>query len=52
MACESCGSPEDGLVRVERLYLDPGSGAVRPSGEEAWCVACRATYPHREAAGD
>jgi hypothetical protein len=45
--CESCGHPDDDLVPVERLYLDPATGGASPGGGERWCLACRATYPHR-----
>jgi hypothetical protein len=51
--CESCGAADDDLTTVERLYLDPDDpqgGTPTPGGVERWCVSCRATYPHREAA--
>lgn len=48
--CDSCGSEDDRLVRVRRIYLDPhagGDGDHRILDEdEWWCLPCRTHYPH------
>jgi hypothetical protein len=52
VTCESCGAADEDLTAVERLYLDPDDpqgGEPTVGGVERWCVACRATYPHRTA---
>jgi len=51
--CESCGAPDDDLVRVHRIYLDTdGDGRVIGSrvleDVEWWCVPCRTHYPHED----
>ena len=48
--CENCGSSDDDLVAVHRVYLEFDDGEVTgafPVEEvERWCRACRATYPN------
>ena len=51
-ACDNCGSPDEELGSVVRIYLVPDDAGGEPrvtevSGTEEWCPACRATYPHR-----
>lgn len=53
-ACESCGTPDDEMVLVRRVYLDPS----RPDGPEhveddpeLWCLSCTSLYPHQPAEG-
>lgn len=53
-ACESCGIPDDELVPVRRVYLDPETaGAVTGVGPdtELWCLSCSSQYPHQPADG-
>ncbi len=49
--CDSCGSDDDALVRVRRIYVDPaaaGPDAERVVDEdEWWCLPCRTHYPHQ-----
>jgi hypothetical protein len=53
--CENCGSPDEAVSQVVRIYLihdddaTPGSEprVVETEGTELWCPACRANYPHR-----
>jgi hypothetical protein len=50
--CESCGSPDEELVVVRRLYVTPESwdtpGSVTEADLEQWCFVCRTMYPHLE----
>jgi len=50
--CQSCGSTDEPLVLVQRLYVTPEAwdtpGEVRPGGNEWWCVVCRTHYPHQD----
>ena len=60
--CESCGSPDEEILRVVRLYVvhspdeerhapDPGAEPPPPAAtdgdEEQWCFSCRTHYAHR-----
>ncbi len=47
--CENCDRPDEGLVAVHRVYLDPDDLERATVLDEAewWCVGCRSTYPHR-----
>jgi len=49
--CESCGSIDEPLLLVQRLYVTPEAwdspGEVRLAGEEWWCIVCRSHYPHQ-----
>lgn len=53
-ACENCGIPDDELMLVRRVHLDP----QRPGGPERvedatelWCLSCASQYPHRPVDG-
>lgn len=49
-ACESCGNPDDELVLVRRVYMDPGNPDQVDRVEvdaELWCLACTSLYPHQ-----
>jgi hypothetical protein len=51
-ACESCGIPDDELVLVRRVYLDPDRpGEVEriEAAAELWCLSCASQYPHQPA---
>jgi hypothetical protein len=48
-ACENCGTPDDELQPVRRVYLDPDNPGEIKSTEEAselWCISCTTQYPH------
>ena len=51
MICDSCGSTENELVSVRRMYVTPeawdtvAKEVVMPDIER-WCVACALSYPH------
>ncbi len=48
-ACENCGTPDDELLQVRRVYMDPDQpGEVRSTEEtpELWCISCTTQYPH------
>jgi hypothetical protein len=51
MICDSCGSTENELVSVHRMYVTPeawdtvAKEVVMPEVEQ-WCVACALSYPH------
>lgn len=51
-ACDSCGSTEEQLQDVHRVYVTPadwdteGREDVQPDTER-WCYACLASYPHQ-----
>lgn len=58
--CESCGTPDDDLAEVHRIYVRADSwrevdDAVADDrvtvldDVEHWCFACRSQYPHRPA---
>lgn len=54
--CTSCGSVEE-VVTVRRVYVTPEAWdseykATPASEVETWCYACRAHYPHQDAAGE
>lgn len=54
-ACESCGVPDDELVLVRRIYLDPDAiDKIRSVEEEPelWCLSCCSQYPHQRVEGD
>jgi hypothetical protein len=48
--CESCGSEDDDVVLVRRLYITPEAWdspeRVQRGDEELWCFVCRTHYPH------
>lgn len=50
--CESCGSSEEELHEVRRVYVTPadwdaeGREDVQPDTER-WCYACVASFPHQ-----
>lgn len=48
-ACDSCGTPDDIIYRVQREYLsaEPGGQSTVLPGIEKWCFACCTHYPHR-----
>jgi len=51
-ACESCGIPDEELVLVRRVYLDPDRAGEVERIEEAaelWCLSCASQYPHQPA---
>ena len=48
-ACENCGTPDDDLQTVRRVYLDPDHpGEIKSTEEtsELWCISCTTQYPH------
>ena len=48
-ACENCGTPDDELQPVRRIYLDPdrpGEIASTEETTELWCISCTTQYPH------
>lgn len=48
-ACENCGNPDDELLQVRRVYMDPDQpGEVMETVEtpELWCISCTTQYPH------
>ncbi len=51
-ACENCGTPDDELEPVRRVYMDPGRpGHVQrvEDNTELWCLSCTSLYPHQPA---
>ncbi len=53
--CESCGSDEETVWRVRRVYVTPPDPIFPDITEtretvldeiEQWCFACLASYPH------
>jgi hypothetical protein len=53
-ACESCGNPDDELLLVRRVYLDPARpGHVERVEDtaELWCLSCTSQYPHQPVEG-
>ncbi|MGH8998581.1 MAG: hypothetical protein ACRDY7_04245 [Acidimicrobiia bacterium] len=55
-ACESCGNPDDELVLVRRVYLEPSDPDTTPRqvepSTELWCLSCTSQYPHQPADGE
>jgi hypothetical protein len=48
-ACENCGTPDDELLQVRRVYMDPDHpGEIKSTEEtpELWCISCTTQYPH------
>lgn len=48
-ACENCGTPDQELLQVRRVYLDPDRpGEIKSTEEtaELWCISCTTQYPH------
>jgi hypothetical protein len=48
-ACENCGTPDDELQAVRRVYMDPDNpGEIAETEEmrELWCISCTTQYPH------
>jgi len=48
-ACENCGTPDDELMTVRRIYLDPSRPGEIVEAEETpelWCLSCTSLYPH------
>jgi hypothetical protein len=53
-ACENCGTPDEELLQVRRVYMDPDHpGEVKSTEEtaELWCISCTTQYPHLVAEG-
>ncbi|MGH8974542.1 MAG: hypothetical protein ACRD0C_15240 [Acidimicrobiia bacterium] len=51
-ACENCGTPDDELALVRRIYMDPAHpGRVErvEDAAELWCPSCTSQYPHQPA---
>lgn len=51
-ACENCGTPDDELAMVRRVYMEPGQPGVVQRMEdetELWCLSCTSLYPHQVA---
>ena len=51
-ACENCGTPDEELLQVRRVYMDPEQpGEVKSTEEtpELWCISCTTQYPHLSA---
>ena len=51
-ACENCGTPDDELEPVLRVYMDPAQPGRVVSVEETselWCLSCTSQYPHQRA---
>jgi hypothetical protein len=52
-SCQNCGSPDEALAAVKRIYLEFDDGEVTGSATvqetEWWCRACRSTYPNEPA---
>jgi hypothetical protein len=48
-ACESCGTPDEIIYKVQREYLstEPGGQSTVLPDVEKWCFACCTHYPHR-----
>lgn len=49
-SCESCGNPDDELLLVQRVYLDPSRPGEIDRIEvtpELWCLSCASQYPHQ-----
>ena len=51
LVCQNCASPDDDLVLVRRVYVEPerwDAPATASVVEEAelWCLSCRSQYPH------
>ena len=51
-ACENCGTPDDELVLVRRVYVTPQRWDTSSSEQvvetpELWCISCMSQYPHR-----
>jgi hypothetical protein len=44
--CDNCARPDDDLVGVHRVYLDPEQVLAEL---EWWCFSCRSMYPHQVA---
>jgi hypothetical protein len=47
--CESCGTPDEIVHRVQREYFstEPGGESTLLPDVEKWCYACCTHYPHR-----
>jgi hypothetical protein len=54
--CESCGSSDESLVAVRRIYVTPEAwdtaGRIEVAEVETWCFVCRTHYPHHELDAD
>lgn len=53
-ACESCGSDDEVVVSVHRVYLALGEWDAEPAVQviaqtELWCTVCQDHYPHQPA---
>jgi len=51
-ACEMCGTPDDELVPVKRVYVIPETWDTPASEQvedtvELWCISCLSQYPHQ-----
>ena len=49
--CDSCGSPDDELEGVRRVYVvpeawDTAASETKVDDIEHWCFPCRSMYPH------
>jgi len=53
---ESCGTADDELVSVRRIYVTPEAwdtaGNIEVADVEEWCFVCRTHYPHHELDAD
>ncbi|MFM2047406.1 MAG: hypothetical protein RL383_1483, partial [Actinomycetota bacterium] len=46
--CSSCGSPDEDLQKVRRVYFADGDGGTDQVDDdvESWCASCLTLYPH------
>jgi|GEM_PF-768638 hypothetical protein len=49
--CHSCGSTDEHIVAVHRMYVVPEDWDTKPAQSvqndiEMWCFSCRTHYPH------
>lgn len=49
--CENCGTPDDELILVRRVYVTPATWDNPGSQEiveeaELWCISCCSQYPN------
>lgn len=50
-ACHSCGSTDEDVIAVHRMYVVPEDWDTKPEQSvqddiEMWCFSCRTHYPH------
>ena len=56
-ACENCGTPDDELLLVHRVYVQPetwdqAATETVVAEAELWCISCCSQYPHNSAESD